>query len=141
MSNGNIGGRESLKKYKRESTKKVWKRQWARRKNRKERVSGKMLMEVKKDGETRGVEGTRRGKKGRRNNSYESRHRRRRIENNRSICKWRHGKKDRETKKVYRKREERKDDNDRRRLQCKNWDSKKEVRCREGRGKREEVEG
>lgn len=49
-SNGNIGGRESLKKYKRESTKKVWKRQWARRKNRKGRVSGRMLMEVKKMG-------------------------------------------------------------------------------------------
>lgn len=59
MSNGNIGGRESLKKYKRESTKKVWKRQWASRKHRKGRASGRMLMEVKKNWETRGVEGTR----------------------------------------------------------------------------------
>lgn len=61
-------------------------------------------MEVKKRWVTREAEGIRRGRRGGKNNSYKSRHRKRKMENNRSICEWRHRKEDRETKKIDKRR-------------------------------------
>lgn len=87
-----------------------WEKQWTRRRNKKKRTMGGMLMQVKREREVKRVV-TEEGEKGRRNFDEENDDKGREVENYRSIHQWKYKRETEKIKKVDRRRTERKSNN------------------------------